>query len=79
MKSWWGALLPRVRPLLWESGGPVVMVQIENEYGNIEQYYGSAGPEYAQWSADMLANLSTGLPTVMCQQDGVRGVIKTCK
>ena len=33
VKSWWGSLLPRVRPLLWESGGPVVMVQIENEYG----------------------------------------------
>ena len=26
-------MLPRARPLLWESGGPVVMVQIENEYG----------------------------------------------
>ena len=26
-------MLPRVRPLLWESGGPVAMVQIENEYG----------------------------------------------
>lgn len=30
---WWKALLPRVRPMLWENGGPVVMVQIENEYG----------------------------------------------
>ncbi|XP_062502791.1 beta-galactosidase-like isoform X2 [Corticium candelabrum] len=27
-------LLPRVRPLLYENGGPVIMVQVENEYGS---------------------------------------------
>lgn len=31
---WWGELLATVvRPLLWENGGPVVMVQVENEFG----------------------------------------------
>ncbi|GAQ91566.1 Beta-galactosidase [Klebsormidium nitens] len=30
---WWGELLPRVKPLLWHNGGPVIMVQVENEYG----------------------------------------------
>ncbi len=30
---WWKVLLPVVRPMMWESGGPVIMVQIENEYG----------------------------------------------
>ena len=79
MATFVSRVVEEIRPQLAGSGGPGILLQIENEYGNIEQYYGSAGPEYAQWSADMLANLSTGLPTVMCQQDGVRGVIKTCK
>ena len=32
--SWWGKqLLPRVKPLLYSNGGPIVMLQVENEYG----------------------------------------------
>ncbi len=26
--AWWGVLLPRMRPLLYQSGGPIVMVQV---------------------------------------------------
>eukprot|EP00041_Stephanoeca_diplocostata_P011407 m.188329 g.188329 ORF g.188329 m.188329 type:complete len:797 (-) comp18526_c0_seq2:98-2488(-) len=33
--SWWkNFLLPVVKPLLYSAGGPVVMVQVENEYGS---------------------------------------------
>ncbi|KAM1462223.1 hypothetical protein ACFX1R_048675 [Malus domestica] len=32
--TWWGILLPKVAPLLYGSGGPVIMVQIENEFGS---------------------------------------------
>ena len=31
---WWSVLLPMIRPYLYENGGPVVMVQLENEYGS---------------------------------------------
>mmetsp|Transcript_13310 Transcript_13310/g.40276 ORF Transcript_13310/g.40276 Transcript_13310/m.40276 type:complete len:730 (-) Transcript_13310:513-2702(-) len=31
--AWWAALLPRMEPLLYANGGPIVMVQMENEYG----------------------------------------------
>lgn len=31
--SWWQELLPRMKPLLFSEGGPILMVQIENEYG----------------------------------------------
>ncbi|MEV6006119.1 beta-galactosidase [Streptomyces sp. NPDC051976] len=34
------ALVPRVKPLMIDNGGPVLMVQIENEYGS----YGSSAP-----------------------------------
>ncbi|KAG0588316.1 hypothetical protein KC19_2G233900 [Ceratodon purpureus] len=35
--NWWKKLLPIVAPKLFSAGGPVIMIQIENEYGS----YGS--------------------------------------
>ncbi|KAG2322482.1 hypothetical protein Bca52824_015695 [Brassica carinata] len=34
VESWWNVLFPKVFPLLYSNGGPVIMVQIENEYGS---------------------------------------------
>ncbi|KAG2728794.1 hypothetical protein I3760_01G220900 [Carya illinoinensis] len=34
VERWWEILLPTVAPLLYENGGPIIMVQIENEYGS---------------------------------------------
>lgn len=34
VKSWWGILLPKVSPLLYNNGGPIIMVQVENEFGS---------------------------------------------
>ncbi|KAH1219314.1 hypothetical protein AAZX31_13G331100 [Glycine max] len=34
VERWWGNLLPKFVPLLYENGGPIIMVQIENEYGS---------------------------------------------
>ncbi|KAJ4884437.1 Beta-galactosidase 17 [Raphanus sativus] len=34
VERWWNVLLPKVSPLLYRNGGPVIMVQIENEYGS---------------------------------------------
>ena len=31
---WMGVLLPTVAPLLYENGGPIISVQVENEYGS---------------------------------------------
>lgn len=42
--------------------------QIENEYGNIDKAYGSAGKAYMRWAAGMAVSLDTGVPWVMCQQ-----------
>ena len=33
VSSWWQELLPRMQPLMFSKGGPILMVQIENEYG----------------------------------------------
>ncbi|KAJ0985530.1 hypothetical protein J5N97_003886 [Dioscorea zingiberensis] len=31
---WWGILLPKILPLLYSHGGPIIMVQVENEFGS---------------------------------------------
>ncbi|CEF68651.1 Glycoside hydrolase, family 35 and Galactose-binding domain-like and Glycoside hydrolase, catalytic domain and Glycoside hydrolase, superfamily domain and Beta-galactosidase 1-like family-containing protein [Strongyloides ratti] len=34
MSKWWSILMNKVKPLLIKNGGPILMVQIENEYGS---------------------------------------------
>ncbi|KAL6618872.1 hypothetical protein ACP70R_034011 [Stipagrostis hirtigluma subsp. patula] len=34
VERWWGVLLPKVASLLYKNGGPIIMVQIENEFGS---------------------------------------------
>ena len=36
VEKWFGVLLPMIKPLLRENHGPVLMVQIENEYGSYD-------------------------------------------
>ncbi|PWA55287.1 D-galactoside/L-rhamnose binding SUEL lectin domain-containing protein [Artemisia annua] len=60
-------------------GGPIILSQIENEYGNIDKDYGSAAQSYIKWAASMATSLNTGVPWVMCQQsDAPASVINTC-
>ncbi|ESR37839.1 Beta-galactosidase 8 [Citrus sinensis] len=60
-------------------GGPIILSQIENEYGNIDSAYGAAGKSYIKWAAGMALSLDTGVPWVMCQQsDAPDPIINTC-
>ncbi|KAL5698664.1 beta-galactosidase [Ranunculus cassubicifolius] len=34
VERWWKVLLPKVASLLYSNGGPIIMVQIENEFGS---------------------------------------------
>ncbi|KAM6376127.1 beta-galactosidase isoform 2-T4 [Alca torda] len=34
VEKWMGVLLPKMRPHLYHNGGPIIMVQVENEYGS---------------------------------------------
>ncbi|XP_033107254.1 beta-galactosidase-like isoform X2 [Anneissia japonica] len=31
---WMGVLLPKIKPLLYSNGGPIISIQVENEYGS---------------------------------------------
>ncbi|KAG0477576.1 hypothetical protein HPP92_012295 [Vanilla planifolia] len=60
-------------------GGPIILSQIENEYGNVQWAYGPDGKSYVNWSAMMANSQKTGVPWVMCQQnDAPDPIINTC-
>ncbi|XP_054780480.1 beta-galactosidase 1-like [Prosopis cineraria] len=65
---------------LFESqGGPIILSQIENEYGPMEYEIGAPGKTYTQWAAHMAVGLGTGVPWVMCKQDDAPDpIINTC-
>ncbi|KAH6810404.1 beta-galactosidase 8 [Perilla frutescens var. frutescens] len=60
-------------------GGPIILSQIENEYGNIDAAYGKSAKIYISWAASMAVSLDTGVPWVMCQQsDAPNPIINAC-
>ncbi|PKA59007.1 Beta-galactosidase [Apostasia shenzhenica] len=65
---------------LFESqGGPIILSQIENEFGPLEYKGGAPARSYANWAANMAVSLGTGAPWVMCKQDDAPDpVINTC-
>uniref|UniRef100_A0ACD5Z5X0 Uncharacterized protein n=1 Tax=Avena sativa TaxID=4498 RepID=A0ACD5Z5X0_AVESA len=62
----------------WQ-GGPIIMSQVENEFGPMESVGGSGAKPYANWAAKMAVATNTGVPWVMCKQDDAPDpVIDTC-
>ncbi|KVH93961.1 beta-galactosidase-like [Cynara cardunculus var. scolymus] len=60
-------------------GGPIIMSQIENEYGPVEWDIGAPGKAYSKWAAQMADGLKTGVPWIMCkQEDAPDPMIDTC-
>ncbi|KAL8130681.1 hypothetical protein V2J09_019836 [Rumex salicifolius] len=71
--------LMKKNSLYASQGGPIILSQIENEYGNVEFGYGAAANPYIKWAANMALSLDTGVPWVMCQQkDAPDPIINTC-
>ncbi|RWR75735.1 beta-galactosidase 15-like protein [Cinnamomum micranthum f. kanehirae] len=65
--------------LLAPQGGPIILAQIENEYGNVEGAYGEAGKRYIKWVVQLAKSLNIGVPWIMCQQgDAPLPIINTC-
>ncbi|KAM8967012.1 beta-galactosidase [Pelodytes ibericus] len=80
--NWMGVFLPKIKPLLYQNGGPIITVQVENEYGsyfacdynylrhllNLFRYY--LGDEVVLFTTD-----GSGLPYVKCGT--IRGLYTT--
>eukprot|EP01025_Chloroclados_australasicus_P060191 TRINITY_DN7700_c2_g1_i1.p1 TRINITY_DN7700_c2_g1~~TRINITY_DN7700_c2_g1_i1.p1 ORF type:complete len:665 (+),score=51.01 TRINITY_DN7700_c2_g1_i1:194-2188(+) len=72
VKRWWGELLPRLRPLMYYNDGPIVMVQIENEFGSVQKHDRKylyvlvnlarkfLGEDVVLYTTDQPSNLHTG-------------------
>ncbi|KAF1002122.1 hypothetical protein AG4045_016362 [Apium graveolens] len=54
--------------LFLPQGGPIILLQIENEYGSVQASYRENGVKYVQWAAQMAVSLYNGVPWVMCKQ-----------
>ncbi|WCJ26958.1 Beta-galactosidase [Euphorbia peplus] len=65
--------------LFASQGGPIILAQVENEYGNVEWAYGVAGELYVKWAAETAVSLNTSVPWVMCAQDDAPDpILNTC-
>ncbi|KAL9225415.1 hypothetical protein vseg_001344 [Gypsophila vaccaria] len=65
--------------LFASQGGPIILAQIENDYGNVYEKYGKDGKEYINWAAQMALQQNIAEPWIMCQQsDAPAPMINTC-
>ncbi|KAI3979478.1 hypothetical protein MKX01_001670 [Papaver californicum] len=65
--------------LFQSQGGPIILSQIENEYGPFSHAFGAAGHAYMNWAANMAVGMRTGVPWVMCKEDDApASVINAC-
>ncbi|XP_039166379.1 beta-galactosidase isoform X3 [Eucalyptus grandis] len=65
--------------LFQSQGGPIILSQIENEYGPVEWEIGAPGKAYSKWAANLAVRLGTGVPWIMCkQEDAPDPMIDTC-
>lgn len=47
VRKWYEQLMPKMEPFLYENGGPIIMVQVENEYGSY-----ACDTNYKNWIRD---------------------------
>lgn len=65
--------------LFQSQGGPIILSQIENEYGKQRESIGEDGYNYMAWAANMAVSTQTGVPWIMCKDDETPDpLINTC-
>lgn len=68
VEKYFKRLAVEVNPHLATRGGPVVLIQVENEYANVAARYGTKGQEYLQWMAELAKRVGfADVPTTMCE------------
>ncbi|MFD2333470.1 beta-galactosidase family protein [Cohnella sp. GCM10020058] len=80
VKAYYDELLPRLKPLLCTSGGPVIALQIENEYGsygNDKNYLNFLKSELENGGMDVPLFTSDGSEDYMLQGGTLSGVLAT--
>ncbi len=70
MSTWVNALAAKVEPWLAKNGGPIALIQIENEYHGGDK-------AYVEWCGQLAASLNFEVPTIMCNGESASGTINT--
>jgi beta-galactosidase len=47
-------------------GGPIILVQVENEYDLVREHYGKDGPRYLEWCEREARRAGWEVPQIMC-------------
>jgi beta-galactosidase len=61
MKRWVSIVVDMLKPQLASNGGPIIWMQVENEY--------DPDDDYLEWAVDMARNISTEVPWSLCGHD----------
>jgi hypothetical protein len=68
VEKYFERLANEVNPHLATRGGPVALIQVENEYANVAKRYGPQGQEYLRWMAQLAKQVGfADVPTTMCE------------
>lgn len=76
VETYFRRLCAEVRPALATNGGPVILCQVENEYGNVEKRYKEDGQRYLAWMAALARELGIDVPIIMCE-GAAEGAVET--
>jgi beta-galactosidase len=76
MAEWCRTLFSRVGEFQATRGGPIVLVQLENEYNNVAKRYGADGKAYMDWVVALAPQVGIEVPLIMCE-GASQGAIET--
>ena len=68
-------LFAEIQPSLATQGGPIIAVQLENEYANIAKRYKQNGNRYLTWILELGRKQGIDVPVVMCE-GGAKGALE---
>lgn len=68
-------LATELRPYLSSKGGPVILVQVENEYANVAKRYGAEGQRYLKWVVELASRVGIDVQKITCE-GGAEGAIE---
>ncbi len=67
---WFTTLAPILKRLSRKNGGPMIAVQIENEYGNVARLHGEEAARSYMWKLfSLVQEMDLGVPIVTCDYD----------
>ncbi|GJQ14878.1 hypothetical protein GpartN1_g6669.t1 [Galdieria partita] len=60
-------LMLKEQRLFFPQGGPIILVQLENEYDLVSNIHLSQGEKYLNWYSELYRELAVDVPLIMCR------------